>query len=241
MIWTHPDETNHVLLALTKLEAVGLCSRLTAAQTLPDCALLSSDRLLRPRSCHSMPTRQGSTMSAQGSINPERRRQNWAVKLFLCPTLILWYCAFLRAQDCSSPKTPQFEIVTMTGEAQAKSSEDAKDAIEVEHRFADELAQKLVDSHVCVFGRDNNVPASRTNIRFEVKAVASLDPHTPNIAAVAVNVYVVDRPPKFESFPIALVPILIENERDFEIGARVVMYEWDRAKLLTARTKNKEQ
>jgi hypothetical protein len=129
----------------------------------------------------------------------------------------------------------------MTTEAQAKSSEDTKDAIDVEHRFADALAQKFIASHVCAFGRDNSPAAFRASVRFEVRAVASLDPHTPNIAAIAVNVYVIDRSPKFELLPVALVPILIENDQDFETGARVVIYEWDRAKLVAGRNKNKEQ
>jgi hypothetical protein len=62
-----------------------------------------------------------------------------------------------------------------------------------------------------------------------------LDPHTANIAAIAVNVYADKSAP-------TLVPILIEKEQDFEIGARVVIQEWDRImKPLTDGNKRKER
>ena len=104
--------------------------------------------------------------------------------------------------------------------------------MEVERQFADALAAKMRGSKdICLvrnrpsFDSTHSVAGAADAVIFEVRAVTSLDPHTPNIAAIAVNVrYEGRKRSKVTSFP--PIPILIENERDFETGARVVMYEW---------------
>ena len=134
----------------------------------------------------------------------------------------------------------------MTTDEGEKDSQDTRDAIEVEQRFAEILAAQMrAMKNVCLVrdasGNDStrSVSISIPNVWFRVRAVTSLDPHTPNVAAVAVNIHAQGKTMS-DGTSSAAIPVLIEKERDFDIGARFVIYEWDRmAKPLFAETKNK--
>jgi hypothetical protein len=156
---------------------------------------------------------------------------------------LLSFPGFVRADGCANSKVPRLAIVATTVE-QGHNSPDTHDAIEVERQFADVLAAKMRDSKDFCLVRTpssdstHSVAGSAEAVVFEVSAVTSLDPHTPNIAAIAVKVHGEGRRiSNVSSLP--PIPILIENERDFETGARVVMYEWARTmKMASAETKS---
>jgi hypothetical protein len=139
-------------------------------------------------------------------------------------------------------------IFTATIEANGRDSQDTQDAIEVEHRFADALAAKVeAVKEFCVlrdrpmFDATISFPARQQTVSFDVKAVTSLDPHTPNVAAIAVNIHAFAGQTTPDERSIPPIPVLIENERDFEIGARVVLNEWNRMTKLVIVSNNKNK
>ena len=138
--------------------------------------------------------------------------------LSLC--LIILSPARLCAQNdpCANPKTPRIGV--LTGEQPKSSDSD----------FVKRELIKLLPPDSClvrdvgVFGDPENFPALKGSMVLKISVLPSFK--NPNVAAIAVQMEAVEGAYWEQALCYGTLPVLIESDSDFKIGAQGVMRYW---------------
>jgi len=138
----------------------------------------------------------------------------------------------LRAQHdpCANPKAPRVGVLLTLGEQPKSSDSDfVKRGAAFESRFRDELIKLLppdscVVRDVWVFSDPENFPALKGSMVFEISVLPSV--RNPKVAAIAVEMKAVQGAYFEQNLCLGSLPVLIESDSDFKVGAEDVMRFW---------------
>jgi hypothetical protein len=140
----------------------------------------------------------------------------------------------LSAQEnpCSNPQAARIGIFVMS--PKPKTVETAADKIQatrfaVESQMSDELTSQL--GRLCfihdsaVFSDPANYPTLKGSTVIQISATPSL--RNDGVSAIAVEVLANQGPYFEQNIPLVTIPILIERQSDYAIGAKMVQFDWN--------------
>jgi hypothetical protein len=142
--------------------------------------------------------------------------------------LVVLVATYAIAQDnlCANPKTPRLGI--LVGTPRTDMTRAGRSSQDFEGRFADALAKVKLFQPFCVV-RDAKPfadPANYPTMKGSVLIKISSEPSTKNsaIAAIAVEIEIVEGPTVWDGMSLATVAVLIESPTDFDKGAEKVSF-----------------
>ncbi len=139
----------------------------------------------------------------------------------------------LPAQEdaCANPNSPRvgvFILSTAPLKSAAESYEIEKRRNDVEKRLQEALINQLFGNCIVrdttVFSDPTNFPTLKGSLEIMISALPSFQ--DPKVAAIAVQLSAVQGAFAEQSFPMGFLPLLIEDESDYDLGAKTVLHFW---------------
>jgi hypothetical protein len=138
------------------------------------------------------------------------------------------------AQDdpCANPSTPRIAII-ITSKEPSKSETGAYDYLkrqyDVEKRLQEALTKQLagscVISDIAILSDPKNFPALKGSLTIMISSRPSFQ--NPKVAAIAVELSATQGAYFDQSLPMGFLPLLVEDDSDYEIGAKAILHYWE--------------
>lgn len=150
---------------------------------------------------------------------------------FVCLVALSGLRLFAQNDPCANPTAPRVGVFILSKEP-AKSADGSYDLVkrqyDVEKRFQVALIKQLSKNCIvrdsAVFDDPKNFPALRGSAEITITGDRSL--HNSKVAAIAVQLRAIQGIYAEQSFPLGFLALLIEDDSDYDLGAKTVLVYW---------------
>ena len=169
------------------------------------------------------------------STNKHHELRFQPLRAFVVYVALLLACSNLNAQTdpCANPKAFRTGVFITTNKPSSSGSQISNYLIRkftAESRLRQELVKQLAGTCVVmdidVFSDPANYPALKGSTLFELFAAPSL--RHPETSAVAVSIIINNGPYFEQNIPLVTVPLMIETDSDYAMGAKMAVQSWNR-------------